>query len=137
MRAVFLDFDGVLHPSGGPPGACLPFEWVDQLAALLAPYPDVRVVVHSSWRLQFGVDELRDFLGELGERPVDVVGMGGKAQAIAHYLLSHPEVQGSLVLDDQPGEFPAEFACPVLACKPLLGISDPAVKAQFAAWLCG
>jgi len=48
MRVVLLDFGGVLHPSGDPPGTVLPFEYVDLLAELLDGCPTVRVVVHSS-----------------------------------------------------------------------------------------
>jgi hypothetical protein len=48
-RAIFLDFDGVLHPCGGPRGHTLPFEGLPALAILLAAAPDASIVVHSSW----------------------------------------------------------------------------------------
>ena len=60
MRAIFIDFDGVLHPAGGPVGACLPFEWLCDLKALLSAHPPVRIVVHSSWRLTYPHEEIRD-----------------------------------------------------------------------------
>lgn len=64
MRVLFLDFDGVLHPVPAVPTnrvvngkpvmraiQVLPFEWLPVLAQLLRPHPDVRLIVHSSWRL--------------------------------------------------------------------------------------
>lgn len=58
---LYLDFDGVLHPEdvfrhprrgvylgGNYPGHAL-FEHAELLVALLEPYPDVRVVLSTSW----------------------------------------------------------------------------------------
>lgn len=59
MRILYLDFDGCLHdgevyfhPQRGiyieTPG-CVLFEWMHILDALLAPHPDVRIVLSTSW----------------------------------------------------------------------------------------
>ena len=82
MRAIFIDFDGVLHPAGGPEGACLPFEWLCDLKALLSAHPPVRIVVHSSWRLTYPHEEIREFLSGLNALEIDIVGPGEKRQAI-------------------------------------------------------
>jgi len=59
LRVVMLDFDGVLHDDQvywhpkrgiyvGTPGRAL-FEWMPVLEDLLAPYPDVKIVLSTSW----------------------------------------------------------------------------------------
>ena len=135
MRAIFIDFDGVLHPAGGSVGACLPFEWLSDLKALLSPHPPVRIVVHSSWRLTYSHEEIRDFLSGLRALEIAMVGLGEKLQAITAYLGAHPEIASGLVIDDEPNEFPADFPLQVVACDPAIGITCPRVKSQVTAWL--
>lgn len=59
MKILYLDFDGVLHdeevyfhPRRGiyinTPGRTL-FEWMPILEELLAPYPEVQIVLSTSW----------------------------------------------------------------------------------------
>lgn len=135
MRAIFVDFDGVLHPAGGPAGACLPFEWLSDLVTVLSTHPSIRIVVHSSWRLTYPHDELREFLSALSGFEIDIVGPGEKFRAITAYLSAHPEIDSSLVIDDEPSEFSAEFPLQVVACDPSTGISCPRVRRQITAWL--
>lgn len=135
MRAIFIDFDGVLHPAGGSVGACLPFEWLSDLKALLSPHPPVRIVVHSSWRLTYSHEEIREFLSGLRALEIAIVGPGEKLQAITAYLGAHPEIASGLVIDDEPNEFPADFPLQVVACDPAIGITCPRVKSQVTAWL--
>jgi hypothetical protein len=58
-HVLYLDFDGVLHdgevyvrrgvgPCVATPGRVL-FEWMPILEELLAPHPDVAVVLSTSW----------------------------------------------------------------------------------------
>lgn len=57
MRTLFLDFDGVLHPEFCHESrhfSCLPF-----LEQVLRQVPDVDVVISSTWRLQWPVEQLR------------------------------------------------------------------------------
>ncbi len=135
MRAIFIDFDGVLHPAGGPVGACLPFEWLSDLKALLSAHPPVRIVVHSSWRLTYPHEEIREFLSGLNAPEIDIVGPGEKLQAITAYLSLHPEIDRSLVIDDEPNEFPADFSLLVVVCDPSTGISCQYVQNEVTAWL--
>ena len=74
-RVLFLDFDGVLHPTtedlDDDSGRCLAtpfFGWLPHLARALEWFLDVRIVVHSTWRYTQDVDELRELLGPLRVR---------------------------------------------------------------------
>jgi hypothetical protein len=108
-RAIFLNFDGVLHPCGGPPGHTLRFEWLPELAILLAAAQDASIVVHSSWRDRYSRDALTEFLEPLGHRVVGAVGPGAKAAAILAFLRSHREIERWLAIDDDERELPAGF----------------------------
>lgn len=135
MRAIFIDFDGVLHPAGGPAGSCLPFEWLSDLAAILSSHPAIRIVVHSSWHLTYPHEEIREFLSALSAHEIDIVGPGEKLQAITAYRSAHPEIERGLVIDDEPSEFLAEFPLQVVACDPTTGISCQPVQNEITAWL--
>ncbi|MBY0233947.1 MAG: hypothetical protein K2W93_03125 [Burkholderiaceae bacterium] len=135
MKLLFLDFDGVLHPSGGAPGTCLPFEWLPTLVELLEPAPDVFLAVHSSWREVHAMEYLRDFLGPLGNRLVGAVPSGSKSNAILAFLGEHQEVWDYLILDDSPAEFSSELRARLLVCSPLLGIQDSEIQLALKAWL--
>ena len=85
-RLLFIDFDGVLHPLDDvhrPDGW---FRWLPVLADLLAPWPDVRLVVHSSWRYDHSDAELRVLLGQLSSRVVGSVPRLPREQAIENFL---------------------------------------------------
>jgi hypothetical protein len=70
---VFLDFEGVLHPNKvymTKTGVVLRcdghnlFEHAELLADLLEPYPDVRIVLSTSWVWGIGFDDARACLLE-------------------------------------------------------------------------
>jgi hypothetical protein len=63
---LYLDFDGVLHHEnvrvsnrGGPylqaPPRYQLFQHADMLAELLAPYPELLIVLSTSWAVRYGV----------------------------------------------------------------------------------
>jgi len=137
MRVIFLDFDGIFHPAGGPSGAVLPFEWLPILEQLLTPWPDVRLAVHSTWRYLYKPDELRELLGSLGPRFIGAAPLGPRAESILWFLQLNPVITNYLILDDAPSEFPADFPGSLVICEPLLGISAPQIQAQIEAWLAG
>jgi len=65
---LFLDYDGVLHPDevyGSRKGVVLRcdghnlFEHAQLLADLIDPYPQVRIVLSTSWVCVFGFDEAK------------------------------------------------------------------------------
>lgn len=108
--------------------------WLAGLAELLAPCPDVGVVVHSSWRLTYSLDELREMLIELGERPIDVTPPGARFPSILAWLRQHPSTR-YLILDDDEGEFPRPVPAQLVVCNPTSGVADPKVRAVIELWL--
>ena len=80
MRLIFLDFDGVLHAECG---SARLFEHLGQLAKVLKPHPEVRIVVSSSWRNGHDDGELKQFLQELADRVI------GKTPKLAGFLRQH------------------------------------------------
>ena len=71
-RILYLDYDGVghdeevyRHPKRGiyiaKPGRRL-FEWMPVLVDLLAPHPDVKIVLSTSWVRMLGFDRARSYL---------------------------------------------------------------------------
>lgn len=70
-HTIYLDFDGCLHdssvfmPRGEEPHCGTPdrtlFEWAPILVDLLEPFPDVRIILSTSW-LKLGFEVARDRL---------------------------------------------------------------------------
>ena len=135
MRVIFLDFDGVTHPAAHVASPLTHWCWLPVLARVLARHDDVFVVVHSTWRFQYTLDELRGLLGTVGERVIDVVPEGSRLASIEAWLSAHREqVCGYRILDDDVGAFvplPAEL----IACDPERGLSDESVRQQLLSWL--
>lgn len=81
MPTCYLDYDGVLHHGNvlrgkrrtarmGEPGHSL-FEWAPILAEALQPYPDVTIVLTTTWVQVLGYDRARAYLPpSLSERVV-------------------------------------------------------------------
>lgn len=55
---LFLDFDGVLHPFHRPNGALV---LIPAFERILRDFPEVDIVISSSWREGYALDELRSF----------------------------------------------------------------------------
>ncbi len=68
---LFLDFDGVTHPE--PCHQEGVFCRVELIVEVLQRFPTVEIVISSSWRMQYTLSELQDFLVELPpHRIIDV-----------------------------------------------------------------
>lgn len=148
MRAIFLDFDGVLHPlpmqalagrtlRGKPVArfAQVPFFcWLPTLVRLLEPYDDVRVVVHSTWRESRSAEEIAGYLASLGTRYVGCTMGGPKMASINRWLREHPELRTWRILDDSPTAFTPQ-PTELIQCHWERGLSDPEVCRQVAEWL--
>lgn len=148
MRALFLDFDGVLHDatetSGLSPLVPLlqirearpaAFVHAARLAMLLAGHDDVRVVVHSSWRNLLDDDELGALLPELVAWYAGSVQQPfrGRLEAIRAWLHTH-RPRDFRILDDEPAFFFA--GCPqLIVCDRRQGLSDPQAEQALRAWL--
>ena len=110
MRLLFLEFDGVLHPAGDGADTSQHFQWLDILVQLVAPWPDVGLVVRSTWRYINTPAELRALLGLLGPRFICRVPRGPRQKAIEWFLLLNPCFTSYLTVDDAPNEFTASRA---------------------------
>lgn len=133
---LFLDFDGVLHPStievdwvneGGKmtPKAEGLFAHVDALARALEPFPDLRIVVSSSWRSMYPIEELREVLGPLGHRVIDTTGrrVGTRWQDIEGYLSRRAPVPWIACDDDDHG-WPDDLRHQLIRPNPLVGLTS-------------
>ena len=143
VRALFLDFDGVLHPktleadieedeivvSTGL------FGWLPALVGVLKTKPEVSVVVHSTWRYTHDVEELRLLLGALGSRVVGTTPRGPRYEAIEWWLHLNPLFGSYRILDDDPTEFPVPPPPELILCDPRTGVAAPAVLAALRTWL--
>lgn len=133
IRAVFLDFDGVLMPQ--PPRAGFEaFVWLPVLTALIRPHPDVRLVLHTSWRWHQSLEHLSSQLYELSPIVVGMTGKGPRYASILEWLARNP-VRSYVILDDQASEFPTPAPSELILCSGRLGITDPAAHARLAVWL--
>ncbi len=137
MRLIFLDFDGVLHEARGDLEEHQFFEWVPILAELIAPHPDVHVVVHSSWRHMHTAEELSSFMRGLEKRYLGAVPPGPRERAIRKYLRQLPHVRDYIVIDDIPGEFSRIRGRRLLICDPKTGLSAPDARRRLSSWLAG
>jgi hypothetical protein len=109
--------------------------WLPQLALLIENYPDVRVVIHSSWREHQSVEHLRGQMGKVGSRLLGVTPQGARYDSIVAYLAAHPDVQGFRILDDMASEFPQPAPPELVLCDPVRGLSAKATRKQIRSWL--
>lgn len=133
-RALFLDFDGVLHPAGTETQAVQHFQWLPVLAELLLTCEDIVVVVHSTWRYTHTDSELCQLLGPLGPRFVGCVPRGPREESIYWFLQMNPAIEDYLILDDAAREFTRTGPEKLTLCDPERGISDDSARARIAQW---
>ena len=120
---LYLDFDGVLHRH--PPTAGF-FEHMPLFEAFLRATPTVHVVVSSSWRAQFFLEDLQEFFeADLRERIQGVTPRlpGVRRQAeIEQHLAATAYTGQYLVLDDAASEFDPSWP-PLVLCDATQGLS--------------
>ena len=142
-RALFLDFDGVLHPTTLEAdiekneivvGVGL-FGWLPALVGVLRTHLDVSVVVHSTWRYTHDINELRGVLGSLGNRVVGATPRGPRLESIEWWLHMNPRFGSYRILDDDPREFPTPPPPELILCNPRTGVAAPAVLNAIRQWL--
>jgi uncharacterized protein len=130
---LFLDFDGVLHPAldGREPNFCrLPL-----LESVLRDAPHVRIVISSTWREGFTLDELRGlFSPDIAARVVGATPSlpeSSRHAEIMRYLEQHAtHTTAWIAIDDAIFEFPR--GCPYLvACSGRTGLT-PDVAQELA-----
>jgi len=147
-QLLYLDFDGVLHHENvwwhPKRGAYIfethyrLFEHVELLEQLLAPYPDLQIVLSTSWVRRYGMTKSAKFLGPLRER---VIGTTFHSMMDVQHFLQMPRGQqvwldvvrrrpaNWLALDDVDEGWPAEAQGHFLKTDDVLGISESNVLA--------
>jgi hypothetical protein len=153
-KAIFLDFDGVLHPSTAIEGINLHitqetiesrdlFRWVPHLEEAIAAAPeafkeDLLIAVHSSWRMIQGLDQalIRKSLRTLGPYYVGMTDPNLQRWPSIQNMCHRAEIESILILDDAYEEFPADLI-QLITCSPLTGLSDDSVKKKITGWLTG
>jgi len=149
MRALFLDFDGVLHPVSAiadqrakVTSADLPhlkqsrdlLRWLPILEGALEEHPDVVIVVHSGWRGLTGNAQMRDYLGTLSDRFIGITSLQlDRYEGIVEFA-QRADLDQYLILDDATHEFPAALP-ELVSVDPELGLSQDLPVAQLRAWL--
>ena len=142
-RVLPTDFDGVLHPtlaagvdSSGGLVATKHFGWVPVLEKALRGHEDVVIVVHSTWRHEYDLDELRGVLGKLAPRVIASTPRNlSRYESIVFWLEQNPSFASYRILDDDVSEFPVPSPPELIFCKPLTGVSAPKVLQALADWL--
>jgi hypothetical protein len=150
MRGIFLDFDGVVHPVSAIAdwrtlnisSADLPhlvqsrqlLRWMPLLAKALEDHPDVVIVVHSGWRGVADNVQLRDFLGELGDRYMGVTSLDLRRHDGIQEVVLRAGLEHHLIIDDATHEFPTNCEH-LLVTNPELGLSAEGVMGQLTDWL--
>jgi hypothetical protein len=127
---LFLDFDGVLHPVLGPleMHVCR----LSVLESVLRQAPQVRIVISSTWRLFFGMSELRAVVSaDIAARIVGATPPPDdepRHAEIMRYLKQHATHATEWVaVDDAVEEFPR--GCPYLIrCDARSGLTDTVAR---------
>jgi len=136
-KYLFLDFDGVLHPSMCDSKKFLtnaPF-----LAALINEYP-CQIVISSSWRFQYTLDEIKKMLPKaISNQVIDKTGdaFAGAYQRyneIKFYLQVHGKSLADWkALDDTQNEFPPDCKNLIL-CSHITGLGQKQIM-ELKKWL--
>ncbi|MFL9906881.1 HAD domain-containing protein [Paraburkholderia sp. RL17-337-BIB-A] len=154
---LYLDYDGVLHPKnvlmrpgkgpyvGSPEGHAL-FENCELLEKVLLPYPDVRIVLSTSWVRVFKnvakvsrrlTPELRArVVGATYHRDMDEVlfTQNPRGMQVWSDVLRRKPLDW-LALDDDYFDWPAHCVDKLVRTHPILGMSTPVVLADLRAKL--
>lgn len=134
-KLLFLDFDGVLHPTHFVMQDA--FSNAGALDTMLTGH-DVGIVISSSWRFTYSIEELRRKLPDgIAKRVVGVtgeavIGKHARYQEIKTYLNAYGSINWR-ALDDSFWEFPSPCR-ELIHCNPNTGISEKQVT-ELQEWL--
>ncbi|CAJ0698309.1 HAD domain-containing protein [Ralstonia mannitolilytica] len=140
---LFLGYDGCLHPnavshSGHEPllyGKSRLFEHASDLVELLAPYPEVDIVLSTEWVWHYGVAMALSYLPEpLRKRVVGTTAefkgdpvLVSKFDQILYYV-TRRRVDFWLALHHDDGAWPAPFRTQLVWPDPHLGIGKQTIQ---------
>lgn len=134
-KLLFLDFDGVLHPTHFAGES--PFSRAHLLEEALAQFSP-KIVVSSSWRFTHHLEKLQRtvpaFISSLiiGATGAPVIGKYPRYSEIQGYLQGYGPADWK-ALDDSYWEFPSP--CPrLIRCNPNTGITDKQIL-ELSKWL--
>lgn len=112
---LFIDIDGVFHPYGsvalenGRVSAIKPFRWLKQFMETIQDFPDLQLVLHSSWRVAFNRDELQAMIpSELFNKIIAFtdVNIMSRFASIEAYVKEH-KIINYVIIDDEGDAFPS------------------------------
>lgn len=157
---LYLDFDGVLHPAAvwlKPENRTTPvleeryagehalFEHSRTLKELLAPYPEVRLVLSTAWVLAYGIDYAASCLpGTLQARVIgstfDIGRDGAHFTSVArgYQVVADAKRRGLrnwIALDDDVRDWPKGQRRRLIATDPVHGLASPLATQALARWL--
>ena len=135
-KLLFLDFDGVLHPShfAGQD----PFNRVHLLEEVVEG-SNICIVISSSWRFTHSLERLRKLLPNsisslvIGVTGSPVIGKHPRYQEIMNHTKGLEPGTSWRALDDSYWEFPANCQ-ELIRCNPNTGVG-PKEVAQLRTWL--
>ena len=134
-KLLFLDFDGVLHPThfAGED----PFNRVHLLEETLKG-SNIAIVISSSWRFTHSLEKLQKLLPNsisslvIGITGPPVIGKHPRYQEIVNFLRSYGASNWK-ALDDSYWEFPSP--CPeLIRCNPNTGFSEKQIQ-ELSQWI--
>jgi len=136
-KVLFLDFDGVLHPTHSVSDA--PFNRIDLLEEAISDV-SLDIVISSSWRFTHNLEKMQRILPKsisnliIGCTGDPVIGKHPRFNEIQAFLISNG-LSNWKALDDSYWEFPTP--CPqLIRCNPNTGITKKEVL-QLKQWLSG
>lgn len=153
LAVLYLDFDGVLHSDDvgrdwhGQPylrGQGSLFEYSDRLIVALNPYPELKIVLSTSWVRILGFAHARERLPqELRERVIGAtwhsrfenddqlyawwIYTSTRYQQIAEDV-SRRKPSNWFAIDDDARGWPRHARAHLVQCDSLLGLSEPRVR---------
>lgn len=149
MKICYLDYDAVLHDGNvlrsrsrgmtiKTPGRTF-FEWMPILEDLLAPFPDLQIVLSTTWVRELGFKEAKFELStSLQDRVIGSTFLHPKivmtefdTMSRGMQILSDVERRKPthwFALDDDAFGWPARYKENLIQTNALLGLSEPAVQ---------
>ena len=109
---IFLDIDGVLRRVGAPLDV-IDEDCLERFEQVIRDHPDAQIVISSSWRLMFTVDDIRAlFAPDIGQRIVGqtpwLEGRRGvrRFDEVLAYLAGVPKPMDWVAIDDDLTAYP-------------------------------
>jgi hypothetical protein len=144
---LFLDFDGVLHPryEDCPVPEDVVFCHMPRFAAVMRDFPEVQIVISSTWREQFSLDKLRSWFSAdisgriIGTTPVFPADRPRSLEQRESEILAWLVERGRsserwLALDDSTWQF-RHYRDHLVPCTSYVGL-DGSAEVRFRAALC-